>query len=382
MNRAIAQYIKQDLVKKIVFITGPRQVGKTTLAKALTPSLNYFSYDRAADRLVLKNESWDRQKQLTIFDELHKMHHWKRWLKGIYDTEGVATNQLLVTGSAKLDTYRKVGDSLAGRYFQYRLHPLDLKEAKLWYTPEEAFQRLWICGGFPEPFFDGSRTFYQRWKKSHIDIILRQDLIDISSVRDIQSIENLVELLKVNVGSTVSYANLARTLEKDAKTIKNWLQLLEDLYVIFKVTPYAKKVAKSLLKESKYYFYDSGQVTKDDGLRLENIVATALLKELDFIEDTLGVNAKLHFARTRDGKEIDFIVVIDNIPRYMLEVKYADEKPSKHFQYFAKYFPQAQKIQLVKEIKHEQIFADGVEVRSLVTWLSNIDFKDDVVLQL
>jgi hypothetical protein len=160
------------------------------------------------------------------------MNKWKRWLKGIYDTEGVRP-RLLVTGSAKLNTYKKVGDSLAGRYFQYRLHPFDLKEVKSSYTPEEAFARLWNCSGFPEPFIDGTQIFYHRWRRSHLDIILRQDLIDIQTVRDIKAIEDLIELLKNNVGSTVSYANLARALEKDAKTVKRWLQLLEDLYVIF-----------------------------------------------------------------------------------------------------------------------------------------------------
>lgn len=374
MDRSISPFIKNDLKKKLVFLTGPRQVGKTTLAKQLTSNNEYFNYDSASDRLTLKNESWDRKKQLVIFDELHKMPKWKRWLKGIYDTEGVSP-QILVTGSAKLDTYKKVGDSLAGRYFQYRLHPVDLKEVKSIYTPEESFQRLWDCGGFPEPFLDGSPNFYHRWKKTHLDIILRQDLIDLTAIRDIQAIENLIGLLKENVGSQVSYANLARTLERDPKTIKRWLQLLENLYVIFKVSPYSKKIARSILKEPKYYFYDSGQVTNNNGAKLENIVASALLKELHYLEDTVGATTNLHFVRTKDGKEIDFLVVINEKPVSLLEVKYSDTTPSKHFQFFGDYFPTAKKIQLVKEIQREFTFKDGLEIRNVIQWLTNFSFS-------
>lgn len=377
MERSITKYIAKDLDKKVVFITGPRQVGKTTLAKSLDLTHDYFNYDRAEDRLMLKNTSWDRNKQLVIFDELHKMNKWKRWLKGIYDTEGVRP-RLLVTGSAKLNTYKKVGDSLAGRYFQYRLHPFDLKEVKSNYTPEEAFARLWNCGGFPEPFMDGTQVFYHRWRRSHLDIILRQDLIDIQTIRDIKAIEDLIELLKNNVGSTVSYANLARALEKDAKTIKRWLQLLEDLYVIFKVTPYVDKISRSLLKEPKYYFYDCMQVVKNEGLKLENIVAAALLKELTFLEDVYGASTKLHFVRTKDGREIDFLALINNQPYCLIESKWADDQPNKNFLYFNKYFASTKKIQIVKEIKREKTYSDGLEIRSAITWLANIDFHDAI----
>jgi len=378
MKREIAPHIKKDLEKKIVFISGPRQVGKTTLTKSLDFTYDYFNYDKASDRAALKDNSWDRNKELVIFDELHKMNQWKRWLKGIYDTEGVRP-RILVTGSSKLETYKKVGDSLAGRYFQYRLHPFDLKEVRLRYSKEEAFKRLWECSGFPEPFIDGTEVFYHRWKRSHLDIILRQDLIDIQTVRDIQAIESLIELLKSNVGSTISYSNLARTLEKDAKTIKSWLQLLENLYIIFKVTPYSKKISRSLLKEPKYYFYDTVQVSKDNGVKLENIVATSILKELHRLEDVLGASAaKLHFLRTKDGKEIDFLVVINSKPYCLIEVKWSDDTPSKHFPHFESYFVKTKKIQLVKEIKRDKTYPDGLEIRDVVTWLSKIDFSDAI----
>ena len=204
-------------------------------------------------------------------------------------------------------------------------------------------------------------------------------MIDIQTVRDIQAIESLIELLKSNVGSTISYSNLARTLEKDAKTIKSWLQLLENLYIIFKVTPYSKKISRSLLKEPKYYFYDTVQVSKDNGVKLENIVATSILKELHRLEDVLGASAaKLHFLRTKDGKEIDFLVVINSKPYCLIEVKWSDDTPSKHFPHFESYFVKTKKIQLVKEIKRDKTYPDGLEIRDVVTWLSKIDFSDAI----
>lgn len=376
MKRYLQSHILQDLPSKIVLLTGPRQCGKTTLAKQLYDSFDYFNYDSAENRLALKEQSWDRQKQLIIFDELHKMNGWKRWLKGIYDTEGIPP-EILVTGSARLDIHKKVGDSLAGRYFQFRLHPLDLKEAAKYFTkdPDILFNQLWQNSGFPEPFIKDNVTYYRRWRRSHLDIILRQDLIDLYTGRDIQAIETLVLLLKDRVGSTVSYANLARDLERDPNTIKRWLQLLENLYVIFRVTPYHKNIARSLLKEPKYYFYDHAYVENNNGARLENLVACALLKELQFIEDTQGIKTSLHYLRTKDGKEIDFLTCFERKATLLLEVKWSDATPVNSFNHFSQFLPQTKKIQLVKELQREKTYSDGIEIRSLVPWLTNLDLE-------
>lgn len=376
MKRNLESLILADLKQKIVLLTGPRQCGKTTLAKQLTPRYEYFNYDAASDRLALAEQSWDRQQELVIFDELHKMSGWKRWLKGIYDKEGT-TPQLLVTGSAKLDTYKKVGDSLAGRYFQYHMHPLDLKEY-LQFNPsanrEQVFQTLWECSGFPEPFLKNSVTYYKRWRITHLDIILRQDLIELQTVSDIKAIETLVELLKQRVGSTVSYANLARDLERDPKTIKRWLDMLENLYVIFRVTPYAKNISRSLLKEPKYYFYDHTHA-KDGGARLENLVANALLKECHYLNDVKGIKTALHFLRTKDGKELDFLILQDNHPTHLIEVKNADDTPASEFSYYKKYFNPIKQLQLVRELKREKTYPDGLEIRQLIAWLVNVDLS-------
>ncbi len=372
MKRYIETQLKNDLANKIVLLSGPRQCGKTTLAKQLYSEYDYFNYDAGEDRLALQKKAWDRAKPLIIFDEIHKQQQWKRWLKGIYDTEGIPP-QILATGSARMDMYRKVGDSLAGRYFQYRLHPLDLKEItqRLDLSIDEAFERLWQLSGFPEPFLQNDMNYYKRWRRSHLDIILRQDFIDLYSVRDIKAIETLVLLLKERVGSCVSYANLARDLERDAKTIKRWLELLESLYIIFRVTPYHNKIARSLLKEPKFYFYDHSYV-EAGGARLENLVACTLLKELDYLEDTTGSHTALHYLRTKDGKELDFLTRVDKEPRYIIEVKSTDATPAKSFNHFHKQLEDCKQLQLVKTLSREATYPSGVEVRSLANWLANI----------
>ncbi len=376
MKRALKPYIEADLPHKIILLTGPRQCGKTTLAKQCRSSFDYFNYDSAENRLSLQAKSWDRQKTLIIFDELHKMNHWKRWLKGIYDTEGIPP-EIIVTGSARLDIHKKLGDSLAGRYFQFRLHPLDLKELSHCYSDsvhvDTLFTQLWQCSGFPEPFLKNNVTFYKRWRRSHLDIILKEDLINLYTGRDIKSIETLVLLLKSRIGSTVSYANLARDLERDPNTIKRWLELLEDLYIIFKVTPYSKNISRSLLKEPKYYFYDHTYAEENHGARLENLVACTLLKELQFIEDTQGHQTSLHYLRTKDGKDIDFLISIDHKATLLLEVKWSDETPATGFHYFTDYFKEAKKIQLVKELNREKTYPNGLEIRSLVPWLVHLN---------
>lgn len=355
---------------------GPRQCGKTTLSKALVPNFDYYNYDALKDRESLMSQSWDRNKPLIMFDELHKMSLWKQWLKGIYDTEGIPP-QLLVTGSAKLNTFTKVGDSLAGRYFQFRLHPFDLKELVRFSSEDKnvLFEKLWDCSGFPEPLLKGSATYYKRWRTTHLDIILRQDLIDLYTVHDLKAIENLIILLKHRIGANISYASLARDLEKDISTIKRWLTMLEDLYIIYRVTPYSKKISRSLLKEPKFYFYDHNHAENNNGAKLENIVANALLKELDFLRDTLGETVKLHYLRTKDGKEIDFLICINDQPTHMIEVKTSDDQPSKSFQYFSALLPDTLQLQLVKDLKREKTYPSGVEIRDLVSWLSVINLN-------
>jgi len=376
MKRSIEDFIRKDLKRKIVLLTGPRQTGKTTLAKMLEKSFEYFNYDNPEHRLSLMEKSWDRAKPLVIFDELHKMKNWKSWLKGVYDTE-VIPPSLIVIGSAKLDVYKKVGDSLAGRFFEFRLHPLDLKEIKRELGPdklEEKLDRLLMLGGFPEPYLENDESYYNRWKRSHLDIILKQDLIDLENVQQIISIETLIQLLKKKVGSPISYSSLAEDLQCSDKTIKRWLTILERLYVIFKVPPFHRNISRSILKAPKYYFYDTGQVYDEPGMRLENLVACALLKEMHFREDCLGEKWNLYFVKNKDGRKIDFLLTKNEKPALMLEVKWSDAERSSNFSFFEKYLAGTKKIQIVKELKREKTYPDALEIRTAHNWLSEMRF--------
>jgi predicted AAA+ superfamily ATPase len=378
MDRYLKDPLAEEIDKKILLLTGPRQCGKTTLSKMLTTDFQYINHDLAEHRLLLAEKSWDREKALIIFDELHKMHEWKSWLKGIYDVEGIPPG-LMVTGSARLDAFRKVGDSLAGRHFQFRLHPIDLKEA-LAYSDLEApdiFTRLMAVGGFPEPFLNGTTRYYNRWKRSHVDLILKEDLLTLSAVRDIQSIETLIELLRSRVGSPVSSNSLARDLQKSPNTIQSWLKLLEDLYVIFRVTPYHKNIARSILKEPKFYFYDNGMVMGDDGIKLENLVACALLKEIHRCQDVEGENCRLHYVRNKDGQEIDFLVTRANKPERLIEVKWADNSLSP---YFKKFFPRVQlkRVQVVGELKQSKSYPSAERIEPAIKFLSELSLEAPV----
>ena len=372
MERYLKNPLLDELGRKILLLTGPRQCGKTTLSKALTPDYQYFNHDFAEHRLLLMEKAWDRQKALLIFDELHKMDKWKSWLKGIYDVEGMPP-AMVVTGSAKLDAFRKTGDSLAGRHFLFRLHPIDLKEALQFSDLAQAdiFDRLMRVGGFPEPFLKGTERFYNRWRRSHIDVILKEDLVTLTAVRDIQSIETLIELLRARVGSPVSANSLARDLQKSPNTIRHWLQLLQDLYIVFKVAPFHKNVARALLKEPKYYFYDNGMVQGDAGVKLENLVACALLKAAHRAQDVEGKDLELSYVRTKDGHEIDFLVTENARPRQLIEVKWNDDRLSPNFaRLLAK--EAVSRVQVVGQLNESKSYPGGERIEPAVGFLSRL----------
>ncbi len=372
MDRYLSKAIREDLTSRIVILTGPRQCGKTTLSKMLLDDYDYLNHDLAEHRLLFHDKAWDRNRPLVIFDELHKMPDWKSWLKGVYDVEGIPP-AMVVTGSARLNAFRKVGDSLAGRHFNFRLHPLDLKEALAFTNaaPGEAYEQLLKVGGFPEPYLAGTRRFYNRWKRSHIDLILKEDLTTLTAVRDIQSIETLIELLRRRVGSPVSANSLARDLQKSPTTIQNWLQLLVDLYVIFRVSPYHKNIARALLKEPKYYFYDNAMVEGDEGARLENLVACALLKEAQRAVDVEGADYDLQYIRDKEGRETDFLLTNQSKPYSLVEVKWSDEKPSAHFSRFLSDL-HIQRTQVVGTMHRARSYPNGLRVEPAIEYLANL----------
>jgi predicted AAA+ superfamily ATPase len=371
MFRSVSSFIRDDLTDKIILLSGPRQVGKTTLAKSLFPSHVYLNFDAPEDRKQILERSWNRSTDLVILDELHKMTDWKSYLKGFFDTERQKP-PILVTGSARLDIAKKVGDSLAGRHFSYRLFPLDPKEVGKSTPPKETLDTILEFGGFPEPFFKASKSFYGKWKKSYLQTIIRGDLLDLENIRDLVGIETLFEMLRDRVGSPISYLSLARDLQKDSNTVKRWIEVLERLFLIFRITPYHHNVARSLLKEGKIYFFDAS-LPHALSAKIENVVALSLLKELSFREDTEGRTLSLHFLKTKDSKEIDFLIAEDRKAKLMIEVKEADDVPSPNFNLFLKSIPNLRTEQWVYRQTRIKEYPGGLRILPLADALAKMD---------
>lgn len=333
MNRSIQKCLIKDLDSKIVLLSGPRQVGKTTVSKELYQNYEYLNFDSSEDRKIILSQSWSRKTDLVILDELHKKPKWKSWIKGIYDKEQIRP-RLLVTGSARLDIFKKGGDSLAGRHFHHRLHPFSVAELRGQMAPEVCLDRLLRLGGFPEPFLSDSEEFAKRWRSTHIDRILKEDLLELEQVRNIKLVELLTDLLADRVGSPINYSALARDLEISPHTVKKWIGILESLYVVFVVPTYTKKINRSILKEPKIYFYDTGRVKNEVSARLENVVALSLLKKLHAGQDQRGERSQLYYVRDKERREVDFLTLIDGKIIDLVEVKTSDMALSRQLTHF------------------------------------------------
>jgi hypothetical protein len=380
--RSIEEQIRLDLEKKMVFIAGPRQVGKTTISRHLDlagkgPEGLYLNYDSVKDKKLILKETWDKEAPLLILDEIHKMRLWKNWIKGVYDTK-TTDQKILVTGSARLDFFRKSGDSLAGRYFLHRLHPFSVKElvstklSPYFASSGSALEALMKFSGFPEPLLGGNEREADRWRQSHLERIIRGDMLDLQKVTQLNNIEFLIELLTQRVGSPVSYSSLAEDLSVAPKTVKNWIDILESLYVIFQVRPFSKNLNRIIKKEPKIYFYDYVRVP-DQGARLENLVAAHLLKRAHFLQDSFGKKSGLFYLRDKEKREVDFLSTIDNKIEYLIEVKTSDDKLSPHLSYYQKRLSiEGNAIQLVFNLEKEQHIS-GCKIKSLDKFLAGLE---------
>jgi len=375
MERKRKNQILKDLDSKIIFLTGPRQVGKTWLAKEIAKEFNnpvYLNYDSRSDRDIIKKEAWLNNTDLLIFDEIHKMPNWKTYIKGVYDTKPEKL-KILVTGSARLEYFRQTGDSLSGRFFTHRLFP---------FSPGELFSinagfdldHLINRGGFPEPFLSEDDDFSQRWRKQYIDGLIRDDVLDFEKITDFKSLRLCMELLRSRVGSPVSYSSIAGDIGIAPNTVKKYIQIFEELYIIFRVTPFVGNITRSVLKEPKIYFFDTALVDGDEGFKFENLTALALAKEAAAQEDLKGVSSALHYVRTKDGKEVDFCFVRNGKIQYLLEAKLTDSNISKNLFYFCENY-KIPGIQLVKNLKRERKegIETTIEVRSADCWLRELE---------
>lgn len=338
----------------MVLLAGPRQAGKTTLAKSVAEEFSssiYLNYDRLEDRKMMVNEAWLPSVELIILDELHKMPRWKNYLKGLYDTK-LEHQKILVTGSARLEVFNRVGDSLAGRYFLHRLMPLspaECEKVNASYTIPHFLAR----SGFPEPFLDQDPIDAERWRLQYIDSLLRIDVLEFENIQNLNAIRLVFELLRERVGSPISYLSIAEDAAISPNTVKKYIQILEALYIVFRVSPFSKNIARSLLKEPKLYFFDVGLVKGDAGIKFENFVAFCLYKHVLAKIDYLAEDYSLKYLRTKEHREVDFVFVKNQHIEKMIEVNNSNHSLGEGLRYFHDKY-NLPGVQVVKDLKQEK----------------------------
>lgn len=371
MRRIQTTAILNDLAKKMVLLVGPRQAGKTWLAKHIASHFSssiYLNYDQFSDRSVILEQRWLPSTELVILDELHKMPDWKNYLKGLYDTKSPNT-RLLITGSARLDIFNHIGDSLAGRYFRHRLMPLSPAELKQVGVAVD-LDRLLKRGGFPEPYLAENDIDAERWRLQYTHSLLGTDIFEFDSIQHIKAMQLIFNLLRLRVGSPISYQSLAEDVAISPATVKKYIQILEAVYIIFRITPYSNNISRSLLKEPKIYFFDTALVEGDEGAKLENLTAICLLKHTYAKYDLQAEDYQLHYLRTKDGEEVDFALAHQGQIKQIIEVKTSNNKLSPSLLKFHKkyHYPA---IQIVKNMRYETIH-DQIEVLNAEKFLASL----------
>ncbi|MBU0992323.1 MAG: ATP-binding protein [Proteobacteria bacterium] len=376
--RYIEPHIYQDILKKMVFVGGPRQVGKTTMAKVILdrhfPQGRYLNWDLDEDRQDILKKKWSKENTLIVLDELHKYPKWKPWIKGVFDTLG-GLHSFLITGSARLDVYRQGGDSLMGRYHYWRLHPFTLDEIPEGVSREDAFERLMALGGFPEPFLENDAREARRWRRERFDRVLREDVRDLEPVRNIQLLSLFLDALRQRVGGLVVLSNLANEIEISPKTAKSWLEILERMYLVFSVRPFTRSLSRAVVKPPKVYFFDNADVIGNEGMRFENLVASALLKRIHFLEDRDGFRCELRYIRDKEGREVDFAILKEGVLEELIEVKYSDEEISKSLIYYSNRLKPKKTTQILARLKRP-FHQNGVTVTDALTYFDNFFEKN------
>ncbi|MEW6041426.1 MAG: ATP-binding protein [Elusimicrobiota bacterium] len=367
-KRYLFKQTEKDLKEKMVFICGPRQVGKTTLARQIFRNnpTGYLNWDIDEHReRILKHHL--PVSEFWIFDEIHKYKGWRNFLKGLYDLHGPG-KKILVTGSGRLDFYRFGGDSLQGRYHFLRLHPLSVGELKI--RSQNDFRDLLRFGGFPEPFFRSSEAFARRWSREYRTRFIKEDVEGLETIQDIGKLELLILRLPELVGSPLSLNSLREDLQLAHKTLNRWVNVLERMYSIFRISPFGAAKIRSVKKEKKHYHFD-WTLIKDFPLRFENLVAAHLIKWANFQEDALGKDIELRYFRDVDGREIDFVIMEDAKPVWFVECKWSDVEISKSLKYMKNKFKNCRFYQIYFEGTKEYISKEGIIVMPALKFLQN-----------
>jgi predicted AAA+ superfamily ATPase len=366
--RYLVPQVRRDLTRKMVFVAGPRQVGKTTLARSLPGArAGYLSWDVPADReRILRGEL--PAGRLWAFDEIHKYRAWRRFLKGAYDGRPRG-QRILVTGSARLDFYRFGGDSLQGRYHLLRLHPLSAAELGL--RSRRELGELLTLGGFPEPFFGASENEARRWSREYRQRLVSEEVTSLERVQDLGALETMMLRLPELVGSPLSLNALREDLQVSHRTVAGWMAILERLYAAFRLAPFGAPRIRAVRKEQKHYHFD-WTLVPGEAQRFENLVASHLLKWVHFRQDTEGLDLELRYFRDRDGREVDFVVVEGRRPRLLVECQWSDAEPDRGLRYLKQRFPEADAWQISAAGSKDYRTPEGIRVAPALVLLRTL----------
>jgi predicted AAA+ superfamily ATPase len=358
LRRYLQSAVEHDLARKMVFVGGPRQVGKTQLGKAIiSDPAAYLNFDIPVHRnAILRGEL--PPTEAWFFDEIHKFRSWRNYLKGLYDAAD-GRKRILVTGSARLDFYRFGGDSLQGRYHYLRLHPLSL--AEVGGTTGDDLAALLRLSGFPEPFLGGSDVEARRWSLAYRERMVREEVTSLESISDLSKLELLANALPARVGSPLSINALREDLQVSHQTVARWLEVLERLYAIFRVPPFGTPRLRAVRKEQKHYHFD-WTVVGDPAARFENLVASHLLKWAHYQVDTQGRPVELRYFRDIDGREVDFVLTCNGEAIGFVECKWGDAEVSASLRYLRQRFPSVPAWQVSAVGKKDFETSDGIRV--------------------
>lgn len=319
-KRYLEPFVEEDLKTKMVLVAGPRQVGKTSLSLKLGGKSGYLNWDIPRDRERILLGEWPPNNHLLILDEIHKNPDWRGILKGLVDDPHFK-RRILVTGSAKLDAYRRGGDSLQGRYFFHRMHPFTGEELNL--RSEKDWMSLLNLGGFPEPYLSGSQRFADRWARDYRVRLLEEDVTSLENISNLAKLELLGLHLPKLVGSPLSINSLREDLGVSHQTIDRWIGILDNMYFSYRISPLGVNRLRTVKKEQKLYLWNWA-LPGDPAIRFENMVAGHLLKWIHHRQDAYGEDWSLNYYRDRSGKEVDFVVSYQEEIRHMIEVKHSD----------------------------------------------------------
>ena len=340
-KRYIENSVDEDLKSKMVFVGGPRQVGKTTFALTFLTEQSekhpaYLNWDNILIRSALLRGELPPNESIIVLDEIHKFARWRNLVKGFYDARKSEIS-FIITGSARLDYYSKGGDSLQGRYHYYRLHPFSLREINT--DPSQSdVQRLLKYGGFPEPFLMADEKFWRRWQRERLQRVIYEDIRDLENIKEISLLELLAEELPNRVGAPLSVKKLKELLQVAHETVERWLKIFERMYYCYRISPYGSPKVRAVKKEQKLYLWD-WSIVPDSGPRFENLIASQLLKYCHLMEDTEGFRMDLRFIRDTDKREIDFVVLKDGRPMFAVECKSGEKSINPALFYFMERTP-------------------------------------------